>query len=130
MQKLAGAQRVASEEAAIATFAQAVLNYQAQQRAALAARQTAARPVARGSVSASGIWGCVIAHESGGNPSAVNPSSGAGGLFQFLPSSWAAYGGTGLPENASVAEQWAIAEHAQAVSGWSPWVGDGCTPLG
>lgn len=35
-------------------------------------------------------WSCaealnVIAHESGGNPWAVNPSSGACGLFQMLP---------------------------------------------
>jgi resuscitation-promoting factor RpfC len=76
------------------------------------------------------VWQCIISRESGGNPSAVNPSSGAGGLFQFLPSSFAAYGGVGLPEDASVGEQWAVAEHAYAVSGWSPWIGDGCTPLG
>ena len=80
--------------------------------------------------SGNSIWSCIIAHESGGNPSAVNSSSGAGGLFQFLPSSWQAYGGSGLPEDAPVSEQWAIAEHAQAVSGWYPWVGDGCTPVG
>jgi len=75
------------------------------------------------------MWNCIIAHESRGNPSAVNSSSGAGGLFQFLPSSWAAYGGLAYAsraEYASVGAQWAVAEHAQAVSGWSPWRGDGC----
>lgn len=30
------------------------------------------------------VMGC----ESGGNPDAVNPTSGASGLFQFLPSTW------------------------------------------
>ena len=32
-----------------------------------------------------GFQACVITRESGGNPKAVNPSSGAGGLFQFEP---------------------------------------------
>jgi len=79
------------------------------------------------------IWDCIIAHESGGNPAAVNPSSGAGGLFQFLPSSWIGYGGgqfAPLPEQATAAQQWQIAIAAQAQSGWYPWVGDGCTPVG
>ena len=70
-------------------------------------------------------WQCIIRRESGGNPRAVNRSSGAGGLFQFLPSSWRAYGGTGLPQNATVAEQWRIALNAYARSGWQPW-GGGC----
>lgn len=74
-------------------------------------------------VGAGGKWGCIIAHESGGNPRAVNPSSGAGGLFQFLPSSWRAYGGSGRPQDAPVAEQWRIAYAAYARSGWSPWGG-------
>jgi hypothetical protein len=70
---------------------------------------------------------CVIARESGGNPSAVNPSSGAGGLYQFLPSTWAALGFPGLPEYASVAMQNAAFEKAYAESGTSPWAPyDGC----
>ena len=70
---------------------------------------------------------CVIAAESGGNPSAVNPSSGAGGLYQFLPSTWAALGHSGLPQNASVAEQNQAFQQQYAQSGtsaWSPY--DGC----
>ena len=43
--------------------------------------------------------------ESGGDYSAVNPSSGAGGAWQFLPSTWRSVGGTGLPQNATPAEQ-------------------------
>ena len=75
----------------------------------------------------SGFQACVIARESGGNPRAVNASSGAGGLYQFLPSTWAALGHSGLPENASVAEQnQAFAqEYAQSGSAaWGPY--DGC----
>lgn len=71
-------------------------------------------------------WACIIDRESRGDPTAVNRSSGAGGLYQFLPTSWRAYGGTGLPQDASVAEQTRVAETAYARSGWAPWAGDGC----
>ncbi len=74
-----------------------------------------------------GYQACVIAAESGGNPSAVNPASGAGGLYQFLPSTWAALGHSGLPQNASVAEQNQAFQQQYAQSGgsaWSPY--DGC----
>ena len=70
---------------------------------------------------------CVIQRESSGNPRAVNPSSGAGGLYGFLPSTWHGLGFSGLPENASVAEQnYAFAkEYAQSgTSAWAPY--DGC----
>jgi resuscitation-promoting factor RpfC len=70
---------------------------------------------------------CVIQRESSGNPRAVNPSSGAGGLYGFLPSTWHGLGFSGLPENASVAEQnHAFAkEYAQSgTSAWAPY--DGC----
>jgi resuscitation-promoting factor RpfC len=70
---------------------------------------------------------CVITAESGGNASAVNPVSGAGGLYQFLPSTWAALGHSGLPQNASVAEQNQAFQQQYAQSGtsaWSPY--DGC----
>lgn len=76
------------------------------------------------------IWACIIRHESGGDPTAVNPSSGAGGLYQFLPSTWQANGGSGLPEDAPASVQTAEAMRVQAQEGWSPWIGDGCTPLG
>ena len=79
------------------------------------------------------IFECIIRHESGGDPAAVNSSSGAGGLFQFLPSSWLAYGGgqfAALPNLATADQQWQIALAAQAQSYWYPWVGTGCTPVG
>ncbi len=43
--------------------------------------------------------------ESGGDYTAVNSSSGAGGKYQFLPSTWAGLGGEGLPQDAPPAEQ-------------------------
>ena len=75
----------------------------------------------------SGFQACVIARESGGNPSAVNPTSGAGGLYGFLPSTWQALGHSGLPENASVAEQNQAFQQEYARSGTSAWGPyDGC----
>ena len=64
----------------------------------------------------------IVMCESGGNWEAVNPSSGAGGAYQILPSTWDLYGGEGDPEDASPAEQSAIAEQIWADSGSSAWV--------
>ncbi|HEV2450742.1 MAG TPA: transglycosylase family protein [Streptosporangiaceae bacterium] len=70
---------------------------------------------------------CVIQAESGGNAGAVNPYTGAGGLYGFLPSTWQALGFSGLPENASVAEQNAAFAKEYAQSGSSAWSAyDGC----
>ena len=63
----------------------------------------------------------VVQCESGGNYSAVNPSSGAGGAYQILPSTWAAYGGQGLPQDASPAEQGRIAAEIYTHQGASAW---------
>jgi muramidase (phage lysozyme) len=64
----------------------------------------------------------IVMCESGGNYSALNPSSGAGGAYQIIPSTWAAYGGEGTPHTASKAEQDAIAAQIWADSGPSAWV--------
>jgi resuscitation-promoting factor RpfC len=115
-------------------------------RAAMAARPAAPAPAAdpapaassapeqapeSSSASYSGASGsfqaCVIQAESGGNAGAVNSSSGAGGLYQFLPSTWQALGFSGLPQDASVAEQNAAFQKEYAESGssaWGPY--DGC----
>jgi resuscitation-promoting factor RpfC len=72
----------------------------------------------------------VINAESGGNPAAVNPSSGAGGLYQFLPSTWAslgyasAYPGGAQTAPASVQQQ--AFDKLYAESGSAPWSSDGC----
>jgi peptidoglycan hydrolase CwlO-like protein len=63
----------------------------------------------------------IVMCESGGNYHALNPSSGAGGAYQILPSTWHAYGGKGLPHQASKAEQDRIAAQIWADSGPSAW---------
>jgi LysM repeat protein len=70
---------------------------------------------------------CVIRAESGGNASAANASSGAGGLYGFLPSTWQALGFSGLPQNAPVSVQNAAFAKQYAQSGASAWAPyDGC----
>jgi septal ring factor EnvC (AmiA/AmiB activator) len=64
----------------------------------------------------------IVMCESGGDYSAVNPSSGAGGAYQILPSTWELYGGKGEPQNAPKAEQDRIAAEIWADSGPSAWV--------
>lgn len=64
----------------------------------------------------------IVMCESGGNYSAVNPSSGAGGAYQILPSTWDLYGGQGEPQSAPKEEQDRIAAEIWADSGGSAWV--------
>lgn len=75
-----------------------------------------------GTASAAPDWSAIIACESGGNPQAQNSSSTASGLFQFINGTWKAYGGsTSRARDASVAEQYAVANRAYAAEGFSPW---------
>ena len=64
----------------------------------------------------------IVMCESGGDYGALNPSSGAGGAYQILPSTWELYGGQGEPQNAPKAEQDRIAGEIWADSGGSAWV--------
>ncbi|MFM8889885.1 MAG: transglycosylase family protein [Solirubrobacterales bacterium] len=64
----------------------------------------------------------IVMCESGGNYSALNPSSGAGGAYQIIPSTWEAYGGEGLPHQASKAEQDRIAALIWESAGPGAWV--------
>jgi septal ring factor EnvC (AmiA/AmiB activator) len=64
----------------------------------------------------------IVMCESGGDYGAVNPSSGAGGAYQILPSTWELYGGQGEPQNGSKEEQDRIAAEIWADSGSSAWV--------
>lgn len=67
-------------------------------------------------------WDPIIACESGGNPTAQNPTSSASGLFQFIDSTWASLGGsTAHAKDAPVAEQYAIANRQYAISGFTAW---------
>lgn len=64
----------------------------------------------------------IVMCESGGDYSALNPSSGAGGAYQILPSTWELYGGQGEPQDAPKAEQDRIAGEIWADSGSGAWV--------
>jgi hypothetical protein len=64
---------------------------------------------------------CTWAPESGGDYAAYNASSGAGGKYQIIPSTWRAYGGTGSPQTASPAEQERVAARVYAGQGPSAW---------
>jgi soluble lytic murein transglycosylase-like protein len=65
------------------------------------ARMTAPARTGRGGGSR-GSWNpsSIVQRESKGDPNAVNTSSGAGGKYQFLPSTWAGYGGYARAEEA------------------------------
>jgi muramidase (phage lysozyme) len=70
---------------------------------------------------------CVIARESGGNPTAVNPVSGAAGLYQFLPSTWADYDGYPSAADAPASVQQQYFDLIYAAEGTAPWAPfDGC----
>jgi len=86
---------------------------------------------AGGPTGVSAFEACVISRESGGNPQAYNPASGAGGLFQFLPSTWASLGFAGEypggAQTAPVSVQEAAFNKLYAEAGTSPWAPyDGC----
>ena len=67
-----------------------------------------------------GTWDALAQCESGGNW-AINTGNGFSGGLQFTPSTWAAYGGAGAPENATREQQIAVAENVQAGQGWGAW---------
>jgi peptidoglycan hydrolase CwlO-like protein len=112
----------AEQAAALASLQSQVASWeaqvqQAQQVSAAQAQQTVSDWF--------GDWAipqAIVMCESGGNFGAVNPSSGAGGAYQILPSTWRLYGGRGAPQDASPAEQSAIASQIWADSGSSAWV--------
>jgi peptidoglycan hydrolase CwlO-like protein len=98
----------------VATWEQQVA--QAQQVSAAQAQETVS--------SWFGDWAipqAIVMCESGGNFGAVNSSSGAGGAYQILPSTWRMYGGRGAPQSASPQQQSEIASQIWADSGSSAW---------
>jgi resuscitation-promoting factor RpfB len=66
------------------------------------------------------VWDKLAECESGGNWS-INTGNGYYGGLQFSLSTWRAYGGSGMPHEASREEQIAIAEKLQADAGWGSW---------
>jgi hypothetical protein len=67
-----------------------------------------------------GVWDRLAQCESGGNWRAATGNGYYGGL-QFLPSTWRANGGAGLPHLASKAEQVRVAQIVQRRYGWGQW---------
>ncbi|MGW9404248.1 transglycosylase family protein [Arthrobacter sp. NPDC055585] len=65
-------------------------------------------------------WDALAQCESGGNWS-INTGNGFSGGLQFTPSTWAAFGGTGDPSNASREQQIAVAERVLAEQGPGAW---------
>lgn len=92
------------------------------QAAEAASREAAEETVGRWLGGPFSIPTYIVMCESGGNYGAVNPSSGAGGAYQILPSTWNLYGGQGAPQDAPKAEQDRIAAEIWADSGGSAWV--------
>src|SRR5674476_1027434 len=80
---------------------------------------TRPRPASSGGAVVTGdVWGALAQCESGGNPAAVSSNGLYYGLYQFSLGTWGAMGGSGLPSNASPAEQLQRAQALQARSGW------------
>ncbi|MCQ1946271.1 transglycosylase family protein [Arthrobacter sp. zg-Y1116] len=65
-------------------------------------------------------WDALAQCESGGNW-AINTGNGFSGGLQFTPSTWAAFGGTGNPADASREQQIAVAERVLAEQGPGAW---------
>ena len=65
-------------------------------------------------------WDAVAQCASGGNY-ATNTGNGFYGGLQFTASTWAAYGGSGAPQNASKSQQIAVAERVLAGQGKGAW---------
>ena len=65
-------------------------------------------------------WDAIAACESGGNW-AINTGNGYYGGLQFSPSTWSSNGGTGMPNQASRAEQIRIAENVLRTQGIGAW---------
>lgn len=67
------------------------------------------------------VWARLAQCESGGNPSIVSANGLYHGLYQFRVDTWRSVGGSGLPSQASPAEQTQRAQILQARSGWGQW---------
>jgi septal ring factor EnvC (AmiA/AmiB activator) len=113
----------ASREASLASLKSEISSWVEEiQEARAASRAEAEEEVGRWLGGPYSIPTYIVMCESGGDYGAVNPSSGAGGAYQILPSTWELYGGEGAPQDASKAEQDRIAAEIWADSGPSAWV--------
>jgi hypothetical protein len=65
-------------------------------------------------------WDKLAKCESGGNWK-INTGNGYYGGLQFSPRTWRAFGGKGMPHQASRSQQIAVAERVLASQGWKAW---------
>jgi resuscitation-promoting factor RpfA len=65
-------------------------------------------------------WDKLAQCESGGNW-AINTGNGYYGGLQFNLTTWRAFGGSGMPNQASRGQQIAVAERVLAAQGWNSW---------
>ena len=86
---------------------------------AAAAEAAAPEPVSTDSTASSEL-SSIAECESGGDYTA-NTGNGFYGAYQFTPETWAGVGGSGLPSEASAAEQDMRAQMLLEQSGTSPW---------
>jgi LysM repeat protein len=92
-------------------------------RLAVVGAVAAGAPLAlAGTASAAPIeaWEKLAQCESGGNWN-INTGNGYYGGIQFNATTWHAFGGSGMPHQASKAEQIAVAERTLAAQGWNAW---------
>lgn len=106
-------------EAPSASRSQAPAPQTSEQQTPAPQAQSNPEPVAEG-VPTSGVWEALARCESGGNPS-TNTGNGYYGMYQFSLRTWRSVGGTGLPSEASAAEQTKRAQILQARAGWGQW---------
>ncbi|MEN8655743.1 ubiquitin-like domain-containing protein [Streptomyces sp. 21So2-11] len=66
-------------------------------------------------------WSGLAHCESGGRPSAVDPTGNYGGLYQFDTQTWQSLGGSGRAQEASASEQTFRAKKLYVQRGSSPW---------
>ncbi|HYH33177.1 MAG TPA: transglycosylase family protein [Pseudonocardia sp.] len=66
------------------------------------------------------VWDRLAECESGGNWK-INTGNGYYGGLQFSPTTWRAFGGEGMPHQASRSQQIAVAERVLAKQGWNAW---------
>nr|WP_229849932.1 resuscitation-promoting factor [Streptomyces termitum] len=84
--------------------------------------RTGTRPLPSSVSGADGLnWAALAACESGGRPTAVDPSGTYGGLYQFDPATWRSLGGTGTAQDAPAAEQTHRAKKLYVLRGTAPW---------
>ena len=80
----------------------------------------AALTVMGASSASASTWDDLAQCESGGDWS-INTGNGYYGGLQFLPATWEAHGGQGMPHEASRAEQIRVAENVLQTQGWGAW---------